>query len=944
VENLSLENLIETFKKDFDFIKSNKEAFVRQKYIDPFFKLLGWDFNSNDVIPEDRVKISGKPKAPDYCFLINNKRQFFVEAKIVNVNIKEDKDSALQIRRYGYSAKLPLCILTDFEEFVIYDTRIRPYKDDISNIARIFYCTYDEYSEKFDYIQSIFSRDAIINGSLSKWETENKVKKGTDAVDEEFLKEIENWREMLAKNIYLRNGEEKIKVHELNDAVQRLIDRIIFLRIAEDRNIEDYGKLKRIVEGKTTQNNLPFYSHLLAFFKNAKDKYNSDLFDIDNLLPHIIIDDTVLKHIINSTYYPSPYEFSVMPIEIIGSVYERFLGKTIYLTEKRARVTDKPEVRKAGGVYYTPEYIVEYIVKNTLGELIKDKTPEEISQKKILDPACGSGSFLVNAFNYLLEYHLDYYKKSENIKKAIKENRIYEYQAVKNYYKLKIEEKQRILINNIFGVDIDPQAVEVTKLSLLLKLMENETAESVDLLKHSHLKALPRLVNNIKCGNSLIGSDFYETKEVKQRKLNLTDAENKKIFTDEEKREINAFDWDKEFPDIFKNGGFDCVIGNPPYVLGRETFDKNIKSYLSNFYMSYCGKFDLYIYFTEKAIKLLKNGGLFSYILPNTILSNENAIKLRKLILNSTNIQIIKSFNYMVFQKAQVENIIINLKKGLSENNYIIIDIFNQFKIKQSDFNKSNDYRFNIVLDDSTTFLINKIEGKSQYLGNLTDICIGIQLGGSEGNNFKDSYIAKSKIDSSYKMVLDGRDINYYFVNWSGKFVKYGNWLHRKRDEKYFLNPKIIIRQIGVTPIATFDNNNYYTLNTIYNIINISSYSLQFILAIINSNLGKWLWSKKNSDFKSLFPKIKKTQIEMIPIRTMNLTNPVDKKKHDHLVSVVDQMLEVQKKYHTARTDNDKTMYKREIDRIDNDIDQLVYKLYDLTDEEIKIIEEGTKK
>lgn len=255
------------------------------------------------------------------------------------------------------------------------------------------------------------------------------------------------------------------------------------------------------------------YNHFNKYIEGANDKYNSSLFKVESWLNNIAIDDKVLFPIIKSMYYPDcPYEFSVLPIEILGNIYEQFLGKTIRLTTShQAKIEEKPEVRKAGGVYYTPQYIVNYIVENTVGEKAKDKKPEQIEKIKILDPACGSGSFLVGAFNYLLDYHLQYYTNEKNIGKALKEGKIY--QIAENTYRLSIQEKQKILLKNIYGVDIDSQAVEVTKLSLLLKLMENESVESEgELFKHSDFKFLPDLSSNIKCGNSLIGSNFYNDK------------------------------------------------------------------------------------------------------------------------------------------------------------------------------------------------------------------------------------------------------------------------------------------------------------------------------------------------------------------------------------------------------------------------------------------------
>ncbi len=589
----NLKKLTDTFGANIAQYKSAiyDEANTRVDFIDKFFELLDWDVRNTqgfseeyrDVVREDKVVIQGKPKAPDYSFRIGGMRKFFVEAKKPVIKIKEEVDPAFQVRRYGYTAKLPISILTDFEEFAVYDTRIKPDKNDKASVARLFYCTFDEYEKHFDFLSESFSKNAILKGGFDQYIVDNKVKKGTSEVDREFLSLIQHWREELARNLALRNKD--LDTIQLNMAVQKIIDRIIFLRIAEDRGTEPYGELSATLKGKES------WSAVNRIFVNAHSKYNSDLFKIEDSISSLAVDDSVLKLIIGGMYYPDcPYEFSVLPIETLGNIYEQFLGQTIRLTPAhQAKVEEKPEVRKAGGVYYTPQYIVNYIVSHTVGEKIKSLTPEEIAGIKVLDPACGSGSFLIGAYHYLLQHHLMYYSNEKNLKRSLKEGLIY--QLDEHHYHLTIKEKQRILLNNIHGVDIDAQAVEVTKLSLLLKLMENETAESEgSLFRVSDMKYLPNLGDNIKCGNSLVDKDYYDNEGT--------------LFDEETIRKVNTFDWKKEFASIFARGGFDCVIGNPPYV--RQEMLTEFKPYFESHYKSYHGVADLYVYFIEKGISLLR--------------------------------------------------------------------------------------------------------------------------------------------------------------------------------------------------------------------------------------------------------------------------------------------------------------------------------------------------
>jgi predicted type IV restriction endonuclease len=587
---MTIEHLVETFRRNLDVYKrSYNEAMVRREFIDPFFRALGWDVTNEagyaeaykDVIHEDAIKVGGATKAPDYAFRIGGVKKFFVEAKKPSIDIKDDVHPAYQLRRYAWSAKLPLSILTDFEEFAVYDCRIKPVKTDKASTARIMYMTFEEYLDRWEEIESVFSREAILKGSFDLYVESTRRKRGTAEVDKAFLKEIEVWRELLARNIALRNPQ--LNQREMNFAVARTIDRIIFLRICEDRGIEDYGQLMAL------QNGTNVYRRLVALYRRADEKYNSGLFHFrpekdrteppDEMTPKLTIDDKVLKEIFRSLYYPdSPYEFSVLPADILGHIYEQFLGKVIRLTSgHRAKVEEKPEVRKAGGVYYTPTYIVDYIVKNTVGKLLEGKTPRQVSRLKILDPACGSGSFLIGAYQYLLDWHRDWYINNDPEKWARRKSPAV-YRLGNDDWRLTTAKRKEILLNNIYGVDIDPQAVEVTKLSLLLKVLEGESNETINRqLKFFHERALPDLGNNIKCGNSLIGPDFYDNQQIS-------------LLDEEERYRINAFDWEVEFQEIMKKGGFDAVIGNPPYVVvkgGRYTGFEESKEIIKYYKTTY---------------------------------------------------------------------------------------------------------------------------------------------------------------------------------------------------------------------------------------------------------------------------------------------------------------------------------------------------------------------
>ncbi len=629
--------LMEKFERDQDIYRSSQynETELRTEFINPFFEALGWDVyhkhecraDKREVKEEDAVDVEGKIKSPDYSFRLFDKRKFFVEVKRPSINIESGVYPAYQIRRYAWSADLAISILTDFEEFSVYYCRARPSKDDKSTKSRLLYFRYDQYAEKWPEIVALFSREAVLNGSLDKYVESLPQKRGEKRVDAALLDDISEWREMLAKSIARHNPE--LDTISLNYAVQAIIDRIIFLRICEDRGIERYMRLKDLLSGDRV------YPRLCELFLQADERYNSGIFHFgkepgrdnpDTITPGLEIDDTTLKDIIKRLYFPeSPYEFSVLPAEILGQIYEQFLGKVIRLDESHnAVVDDKPEVKKAGGVKYTPAYIVEYIVQNTIGPLLKEKTLQEAAALRVLDPACGSGSFLIVAYQHLLDWHKEWYIQNlvpliesgrmSDIKKLLpaasptkgrkgrsREPELPIYQGRGDEWKLTTAERKRILLNNIYGVDIDRQAVEVTKLSLLLKVLEGENEETISKqLKLFAERALPDLSRNIKCGNSLIGWDILKDNPG---------------LSEEEIARINPFDWEKEFAEVFQKGGFDVVIGNPPYV--RQEGLGEFKGYFQKHYKVYQGTADLYTYFVERGVSLLRENGIFSYIVAN---------------------------------------------------------------------------------------------------------------------------------------------------------------------------------------------------------------------------------------------------------------------------------------------------------------------------------------
>ncbi len=670
-----LKKLVVNFQDKLSEIKSPnyREARLRTDFLDELFRILGWDLSNakglsekyREVIIEESIDVEGFNKTPDYAFCLGGKKKFFVEAKKPAENLETNKIHAYQLRRYGWSAKLPICLLTDFEEFAIYDCRVKPNEDDSVTVARILYFKIDQLEEYWDQFINLFSKEAVKDGLLDKYIESEKSKRGTLEVNDAFLEDIDEWRKNLAKNLAKNNT--SLTQYDLNLAVQLIINRIIFLRICEDRGIEDYGRLQ------TLDNGTNVYKRLVEFFERADDKYNSGLFHFreenertsnpDNITPNLAVDDEILRKIFNKLYFPkSPYVFSEIPADILGQVYEQFLGKIISLdTKHNAIVEEKPEVRKAGGVYYTPTYIVEYIVKNTVGKLIENKSPNQVSKIKILDPACGSGSFLIEAYQYLLDWHSDYYLKTGGpSEKLYKGKNPILYQTDRGDWKLTTDERKRILINNIFGVDIDQQAVEMTKLSLLLKVLEGENEQSINkTIRMFHERVLPDLGNNIKCGNSLIENDFYS-------------YDQQTFFDLEDKIKVNAFNWEGEFSQILNNEGFDAIIGNPPYIRIQSLQENNPRQaeYLKKHYKSASkGNYDIYVVFLEKSFSLLKKSGLLGFILPHKFFQAKFAEPIRELLtINKAVREIVHFGAEQVFNSATTYTCLLFLSKKIAKD------------------------------------------------------------------------------------------------------------------------------------------------------------------------------------------------------------------------------------------------------------------------------------
>ena len=727
----------------------------------------------------------------------------------------------------------------------------------------------------------------------------------------------------------------------------------------------------------------------------------------DDLTQSLKIDDEVLKGIIRGLYYPeSPYEFSVLPVDVLGQVYEQFLGKVIHLSDggRQAVVEEKPEVRKAGGVYYTPTYIV----KNTVGKLLEGKRPGPrggASKLKIVDPACGSGSFLIGAYQYLLDWHRDRYLE-DGPEKHPKEL----YEGPGGQWMLTIDEKRRILLNNIYGVNIDPQAVEVTKHSLLLKVLEGESEGTLAAqLRMFQERALPDLDNNIKSGNSLIGPDFYEDEQMV-------------LLDEEEHYRINVFDWEAAFPQVFTgdNPGFDAVIGNPPYIriqALKEFAPVEVEHYKKAYRAAGKGNYDIYVVFIERGLSLLNKNGRLGYILPHKFFNANYGAPVRELVAEGKHLSevihfgdeqvfkgattytallfldkvgndqfsFVKADDLMAWRtdKEAIEGAVSAARVTSSEWNFVVgrgaalFERLLQMPIKLRDV-ATRMYQGSITSADTVYLFkesrprdgsgITEVFSKelNEWVPIEPQILKPVVRSGSVYRYWANptaSVLFPYEVKDCSARLLSPAEMEYdYPLTWDyltrTRYVLENREKGKFNDEQWYRfgrtqnlgmweQPKLMVPYM-ITRLAGFldQAHGYYFINVTTGgygiIIRESSGRLAFLCGLLNSRLLDFYLKQVSTNFHGGYFAANKQYIEQLPIRTIDFSDPEDVARHDRMVELVERMLVLHEKLAEARIERERTVVGHQISATDRQIDRLVYELYGLTEEEIRIVEEGT--
>ncbi len=706
----ALNNLINRFSASLDYYKNPRNNYnehsCRIEYIDPLLKLLGWDVaNERGLAPQYREVIaenySTPTDRPDYTMTLRGVAKFFVEAKKPAVDITRITDPAFQTRKYGWNANHRIAILTNFEYLAIYDTCYIPKDEDGCAVARYRIFHFTEYADRYDEIVSLISRDVVYSGEFDRYLDDNFPATGGEKqqVDTLFLKQINEWRVSLSNELYRKGGRYK-SLEVLNDVVQEFINQIVFLRICEDKNLPLYHKLQdTVTEPEQLQ------AKLEELFRSADNRYNSGMFSGDDIV--FDLSSAVISEMIKGLYYPqSPYLFNIIEPNLLGKIYEMFLTEQLVLLPDGTIGLGKKKACLNRSVVTTPTEIVKYMVEKTLSRACEGKTPSEILDVHIADIACGSGIFLEEAFSYLQNYCVQKYLANGDQGHLI--------EIGNGSYKLPLDEKKRILRSCIYGIDIDIHAVEVAKFSLLIKLIENETAPSVA----DETPILPDLSTNILFGNSLVSSEELQGIRASADEL----------------IELAPFDWNS----INNGNPFSVIIGNPPYVNTEGMHAllpiPEVEIYKKKFKTSH-KQFDKYFIFIEQAVRKTAENGYICYIVPNKFFKIGAGEKLRALISKDQMLVSLDDFgDAQLFEDKTIYSSILLLQKTKQDTFvYSSIDSadrlwageeVNKIELSASILNK---LPWRLTTDMDFLAMLQKLDQISVPLTKHTEIFNGIQ-------------------------------------------------------------------------------------------------------------------------------------------------------------------------------------------------------------------------
>lgn len=992
---MSIKDLVEKYKKERDTYLSERynESQLRADFLDEFFELLGWDIKNTsgkstferEVILEEGLQTGKTSKKPDYTFRLYNERKFFLEAKKPHVKIENIDEPAFQVRRYGFTAKLKISVLSNFEYLIIYDCSAPVAKGETHNSYCIKKYHYTEYEEKFDEIKNILGKDAVYNGDFDKrWESiETQIQ--TYSIDNLFLEQINKWRTLLGQALFeIKND---IDETELNDVVQLYLNSIVFLRVCEDRNIEQYNSLINIKNA--SKNSIK----LIEKLKKADEYYNSGIFELPYVDEFLCEKSDIFGQIISDLYYPnSSYSFSVLSSEILGNIYEIMLQDKLYIRQGNVILDRKPE-NIDRDVVTTPNYIIREIINKTIKPYIENRE-KDIFDIKIADIACGSGAFLLESFQYLNDYLIDYYKEHD-ISKLL--------HTGIGTYKLKFNIKKDLLLNCFYGIDKDYNAVKTTEFGLLLKLLEDENTETLP-----SRQVLPKLNKNIFWGNSLISNNMTENEEIAS--------------------DINAFD--------YENQKFDIIIGNPPYMKTEDikTLTPLEKPIYESNYKSAFKQYDKYFLFIERSLQLVNKNGIIGYILPNKFMKVGSALELRKLLKDNKYIREIISFgaNQVFKDKTTYTNILILTEQSNEQIEYTEINKLNDWLLRNYDYKKySNEINLANLSDDGwimfpkyLELIYNKILKNTIYLKDLVgegNISNGIQTSRNDyyifkakkedkryyyfDKNEKEFKIEKEVVRPYYETPKTKSDDSlntykkfepnsfviypYKSVDEEVKFIEIEELQERypacynyflKNKEKFIYSAKGGIRDIkpAVTTnnewyrygrqqalqmdnisrkivVGVMSQGNKYAIDESKTFISSggtagycivvlpekSQYSIYYLQAILNSKQLELAALLNGEIFRGNYTSRGTKVLKKLPIKTIDFQNKQEKMLHDKIASYQEELISINQNIHLNKDNQrQRIMYENAFKRTKQLLDNELLSLYGMTKEEFNLISE----
>ena len=994
---MTINELVDKYKsrrKDY-LASSYNETQLRNDFLNPLFELLDWDIenkagkptNEREVILEESL-ISGiteNTKKPDYTFRLFSERKFFLEAKRPAIPVQTSDAAAKQIRRYGFTAKLKISVVSNFEYLVIYDCSVRAEEKDDFSKARIKIYHFTEYIEKFEEIKQYLGKESVYTGQFDEiWKSiEDQIK--LFSVDDLFLSQINDWRKLLGTEIYKYSQD--ITDELLNDYVQSYLNRILFLRVCEDRNLEHYQTLLNFANKKD-------FKALIKKFHEADKKYNSGLFDqylADKIIENI---SSVFWAIIKQLYYPeNPYSFSVLSSDILGNIYEIFLSEKLVIKGGFVTLEKKPEnIDK--DIIKTPTFIIKDILRQTLLPRCENKNDIQILDFKVADIACGSGAFLLEAFQFLNDILIDFY---------LVNNRPKLIQTTINTFKLPFKLKKEILLKCIYGIDKDFNAVQATNFGLLLKLLEGEDNVSVN----NKFSILPDLSKkNIHFGNSLIN-----TKDVK-------------TLSENSKKSINPFD--------FGNTKYDIIVGNPPYMKSEDMKKITRLEYFryKNIYKTAYKQYDKYFLFIEKALEILnEEGGSLGYIVPNKFTKVGAGKFLRKLLSSFGYVKRIISFgaNQIFESKTTYTCLLILSKSSNAYCEYYEVKNLTDWKTRNI---KAEDYeKIQIsALSDDVWILVpsylkqayNKINAQSISLEKLVgkdNIYNGIQTSANDiyviiPKKEDEKYVYFDKDETEWKIEKEltrpyfqtssGVDNLYAYRPFkpnakviypykrtpSGIDFIYINELKERYPlaYKYFqyyksklTDPRRDIKPIPKTKNEWYRYGRHQSLENcdvpakiIVGILSVGNkyaidyhrtlissggtagycmivlpdnfkYSIYYIQALLNSKYLEWYSSLIGEVFRGGYIARGTKVLKKLPIREIDFNNERDRLLHDNIAGMQINLIQIQSEI-DKRQNNKRSliMLDRQFGNLKNDLDAKLKELFDLCEDDgiIPLIQE----